>query len=294
MLALVLVGADRARARRSRARSARGASRRSGPGSRAAGAAAPARALALAGARLLRRASSAPSSSLPAAVLVYWLARGLDAAPSCRGARRVNSLLGLGARGRGRGRRRDPGRPARACATRAGWTRAARAARRSPANALPGIVIALSLVFFAANYAQPALPDARAARLRLRRPLPAAGARGRRVGARVASGRVSRRRRGRSAAARCATTLTVTVPLDPVRHPRRGGARLPLGDEGAAGDAAAPPDRVRDARDGDLEARPPVGAYSRAALPALLLIAVSAPFVYVLSSRHEPTEVEHG
>ena len=37
-----------------------------------------------------------------------------------------------------------------------------------------------------------------------------------------------------------------------------------------------------------------VGAYSRAALPALVLIAVSAPFVYYLSSRHEPGEVEHG
>ena len=32
---------------------------------------------------------------------------------------------------------------------------AARAARRTPANALPGIVIALSLVFFAARYAPP-------------------------------------------------------------------------------------------------------------------------------------------
>ena len=37
-----------------------------------------------------------------------------------------------------------------------------------------------------------------------------------------------------------------------------------------------------------------VGAYSRAAVPALILIAVSAPFVYLLSSRHEPRPVEHG
>jgi iron(III) transport system permease protein len=39
-----------------------------------------------------------------------------------------------------------------------------------------------------------------------------------------------------------------------------------------------------------------VGAYSRAALPALVLILVSAPFVYLLSSRpeHEPEPVEHG
>ena len=37
-----------------------------------------------------------------------------------------------------------------------------------------------------------------------------------------------------------------------------------------------------------------VGAYSRAALPALVLILVSAPFVYLLSTRHEPEPVEHG
>ena len=37
-----------------------------------------------------------------------------------------------------------------------------------------------------------------------------------------------------------------------------------------------------------------VGSYSRAALPALVLIAVSAPFVWFLSSRREPTEVDHG
>jgi iron(III) transport system permease protein len=37
-----------------------------------------------------------------------------------------------------------------------------------------------------------------------------------------------------------------------------------------------------------------VGAYSRAAVPALTLIVVSAPFVYLLSSRHEPEPAEHG
>ncbi len=37
-----------------------------------------------------------------------------------------------------------------------------------------------------------------------------------------------------------------------------------------------------------------VGAYSRAALPALVLILMSAPFVYLLSARHEPEPVEHG
>ena len=37
-----------------------------------------------------------------------------------------------------------------------------------------------------------------------------------------------------------------------------------------------------------------VGAYSEAALPALLLIAVSAPFVYLLSARHGPRAADPG
>ena len=48
------------------------------------------------------------------------------------------------------------------------------------------------------------------------------------------------------------------------------------------GDAAPAPDRVRDARDRDLEVHA-AGAYSRAAPAALLLIVVSAPFVYCCS-----------
>ena len=63
---------------------------------------------------------------------------------------------------------------------RARWTRTL-AQLTYGANALPGIVIALSLVFFATRVAEPALPDARAARVRLRGALPAPGA-GRRRG----------------------------------------------------------------------------------------------------------------
>ena len=37
-----------------------------------------------------------------------------------------------------------------------------------------------------------------------------------------------------------------------------------------------------------------VGAYSRAALPALLLIAVSAPFVYLLADERRPEPAEPG
>ena len=158
-------------------------------------------------------------------------------------------------------------------------------------NALPGIVIALSLVFFAANYASP-LPDARTARLRLRRPVSASGAGG--IESRSPpSAPASKKPPARSAAALVATTLTVTVPL--IRSGILAGAALvflsalkelpatlllrPIGFETLAT---------------EIWKLTSVGAYFAAALPAPLLIAVSAPFVYVLSSAHEPTEVEHG
>jgi len=37
-----------------------------------------------------------------------------------------------------------------------------------------------------------------------------------------------------------------------------------------------------------------VGAYSRAAIPALILIAISAPFVYLLSTRRDPAAGDPG
>ena len=125
--------------------------------------------------------SSAPFLVLPGGVLVYWLARGLERpAPSCRGTRRSTRSRRVGARRRAS---RSPPRSrgaARARATRAAG-RGCSSGSRTPATRCPGIVIALSLVFFAARYASPALPDARAARLRVRRALLPAGARGRRT-----------------------------------------------------------------------------------------------------------------
>jgi iron(III) transport system permease protein len=159
-------------------------------------------------------------------------------------------------------------------------------------NALPGIVIALSLVFFAANYASALyqtlallvfayvvrfLPQALAG---VESALASVGPRIEEAARALGRGPVS-------------TTFTVTVPL--IRSGILAGAALvflsamkelpatlllrPIGFETLAT---------------EIWKSTSVGAYSRAALPALLLIAVSAPFVYFLSSRHEPTEVEHG
>ena len=99
------------------------------------------------------RSSSAPSSSCRRRCSCYWLARGLD-----RAELPWREVAELAVRLRARGRRggRSPRCRSR-CSRRAirrGWTRLLE--RLSFAgNALPGIVIALSLVFFAANYASP-------------------------------------------------------------------------------------------------------------------------------------------
>ena len=154
--------------------------------------------------------------------------------------------------------------PSSRCATRRGLAPLERLSYA--ANALPGIVIALSLVFFARALRGARLPDARAARLRVRRPLLPAGARRRRVGARGASARGSRRPPRASGAARCGRCAAVTVPL--VRSGVLAGAALVFlsRDEGASGDASAAADRLRDARDGDLEVHP-----ARRVLAALAL-----------------------
>ena len=91
---------------------------------------------------------------VPVAVLVYWAARGIDSdvaadvAPAA-----LNSLL---ASGLAAGAAILAALPVAALAVRypARWTRAVERASYA-SNALPGIVIALSLVFFAANYASP-------------------------------------------------------------------------------------------------------------------------------------------
>jgi iron(III) transport system permease protein len=159
-------------------------------------------------------------------------------------------------------------------------------------NALPGIVIALSLVFFAANYASFAyqslallvfayvvrfLPQALAG---VESSLAAVGPRVEEAARALGRGPLE-------------ASLTVTVPL--IRSGILAGAALvflsamkelpatlllrPIGFETLAT---------------EIWKFTSVGSYSRAALPALLLIALSAPIVYLLSSRPEPTGAEHG
>ena len=227
--------------------------------------------------------------ALPAAVLVYWLARGLDRAElpwrevvNSVSASALAAVVAAAA-----------ALPIAILATRypSSWTRLLERLAFA-GNALPGIVIALSLVFFAANYASWVyqtlallvfayvvrfLPQALAG---VESSLASVGPRMEEAARALGRGPV-------------ATALTVTVPL--VRSGILAGAALvflsamkelpatlllrPIGFETLAT---------------EIWKLTSVGAYSRAALPALLLIAVSAPFVYFLSSRHEPGKVEHG
>ncbi|HSO01165.1 MAG TPA: iron ABC transporter permease, partial [Gaiellaceae bacterium] len=227
--------------------------------------------------------------AVPAAVLVYWLARGIDRA-EVPWREALNSMTASGLA---------------AVVAAVAAVPVALLAMRYPSrltrllerlsfagNALPGIVIALSLVFFAANYASPLyqtlallvfayvvrfLPQALAG---VESSLASVGPRVEEAARALGRGPVS-------------VALTVTVPL--VRSGIFAGAALvflsamkelpatlllrPIGFETLAT---------------EIWKLTSVGAYSRAALPALVLILVSAPFVYFLSSRHEPTEVEHG
>ncbi len=227
--------------------------------------------------------------AVPAVVLGYWLARGLDRA-EVPWHEALNSISASALA---------------AVVAAVAAVPIALLASRSPSrftrllerlsfagNALPGIVIALSLVFFAANYAGWVyqtlallvfayvirfLPQALAG---VESSLAAVGPRVEEAARALGRGPLT-------------TTLTVTVPL--VRRGIFAGAALvflsamkelpatlllrPIGFETLAT---------------DIWKTTSVGAYSQAALPALLLIALSAPFVYLLSSRREPTEVDHG
>ena len=227
--------------------------------------------------------------AVPAIVLFYWLARGLERA-DLPWQETLHSIWASGL--------------AAVVATAAALPIALLASRYPrrwtlllerlsfAGNALPGIVIALSLVFFAANYASPIyqtlallvfayvvrfLPQALAG---VESSLASVGPRMEEAARALGRGTI-------------ATALTVTVPL--VRPGILAGAALvflsamkelpatlllrPIGFDTLAT---------------EIWKLTSVGAYSRAALPALLLIAVSAPFVYFLSSRNEPTEVGHG
>jgi iron(III) transport system permease protein len=227
--------------------------------------------------------------AVPAAVLVYWLARGLDRA-ELPWREALNSLTASGLAAVAAA---VAAVPIALLATRWPGPLTRTLERASFAgNALPGIVIALSLVFFAANYASPVyqtlalLVFAYVVRF-LPQALAGVESSLASVGPRVEE---AARALGRGP---LRASVTVTVPL--IRSGILAGAALvflsamkelpatlllrPIGFETLAT---------------EIWKLTSVGSYSRAALPALLLIALSAPFVYLLSSRHEPTEVEHG
>ncbi|HYK07260.1 MAG TPA: iron ABC transporter permease [Gaiellaceae bacterium] len=227
--------------------------------------------------------------AVPATVLVYWLARGLDRAEmpwrEAANSMTASSLAALAAV--------VAALPIALLATRYRTRLTALLERLSFAgNALPGIVIALSLVFFAANYASRLYQTlALLVFAYVVRFLPQALA-GIESALASVNPRVEEAARalGRGPAA---AALTVTVPL--IRSGIFAGAALvflsamkelpatlllrPIGFETLAT---------------EIWKLTSVGSYSRAAVPALVLIVVSAPFVYFLSSRHEPTGVEHG
>jgi len=226
---------------------------------------------------------------VPAAVLGYWLSRGLDGVEvPVREALNSVSASALAAAAAALA-----ALPVALLAHR--WpSRGTRALERLSfaGNALPGIVIALSLVFFAANYASPIYQTlALLVFAYVVRFLPHALA-GVESSLASVSPRVEEAARslGRGP---LQAALTVTVPL--VRSGIFAGAALvflsamkelpatlllrPIGFETLAT---------------EIWKFTSVGAYSRAAPPALLLIAVSAPFVYVLSTRRHPGPTEHG
>jgi iron(III) transport system permease protein len=227
--------------------------------------------------------------AVPAVVLGYWLARGLERA-EVPWQEAVNSLSASTLAAAAAAVAAVP-----IALLAARWpSRFTRGLERASfaGNALPGIVIALSLVFFAANYASFAyqslallvfayvvrfLPQALAG---VESSLAAVGPRVEEAARALGRGPLE-------------ASLTVTVPL--IRSGILAGAALvflsamkelpatlllrPIGFETLAT---------------EIWKFTSVGSYSRAALPALLLIALSAPIVYLLSSRPEPTGAEHG
>ena len=226
---------------------------------------------------------------VPSAVLVYWLGRGLDegelpwreALNSVTASGLAAAVAALAAL------------PVAILALRypARWTRLLERLSFS-GNALPGIVIALSLVFFAANYATPLYQTlALLVFAYVVRFLPQALA-----GVESALASVSPRVEEASRAlgrGPLRTIATVTVPI--VRPGILAGAALvflsamkelpatlllrPIGFDTLAT---------------DIWRLTSVGAYSRAAIPALILIAISAPFVYLLSTRRDPAAGDPG
>ena len=218
--------------------------------------------------------------ALPAGVLVYWLVRGVE---NERGLDLPwsEALHSLGASGLAAVVTIAAALPVALLATRHP-TRLSRLLERLSyaGNALPGIVIALSLVFFAARYASPVyqtlalLVFAYAVRF-----FPQ-GLSGVETALARVSPRVEEAARGLGRGP-VATAWLVTVPL--IRSGMLAGAALvflsamkelpatlllrPIGFDTLAT---------------DIWSATQVGAYSRAAVPALLLIVASAPVLWIV------------
>jgi iron(III) transport system permease protein len=224
--------------------------------------------------------------ALPATVLGYWLVRGIRTERELE-VPVAETLHSLGASGLAALAAVAAALPVAALALRypARWT--ALLERLSYAgNALPGIVIALSLVFFGARYLTPLyqtltlLVFAYVVRF-FPQALSGVESSLERVNPRLEE---AARGLGRGPVA---TALRVTVPL--VRSGVLAGAALvflsamkelpatlllrPIGFDTLAT---------------EVWRFTSVGAYSQAALPALLLIAVSAPFLYLVSAERRP------
>ena len=226
--------------------------------------------------------------ALPAAVLGYWLGQGIENERDL--AFRWAETRRLADRLRARRRRRGARGLAHRRCSRTRYPlaedRAARAARLLRQRAARHRHRALARVLHGALRVA-RLPDARAARLRLRRPLLAAGAvRRRHRRWRRVSPRVEEAARGLGRGT-LGTLKAVTVPL--ARSGVLAGAALvflsamkelpatlllrPIGFDTLAT---------------EIWKLTTVGAYSRAALPALVLIVVSAPVLYLLSADRRP------
>jgi len=221
---------------------------------------------------------------LPAGVLSYWLARGIASEREFE-APFSEALHSLGASGLAAGAAVLAALPVALLALRYPSRTSRMLERLSYAgNALPGLVIALSLVFFAARYASPVYQTlALLVFAYVVRFFPQ-GLSGVESALERVSPRYEEASRGLGRGP-MQTLALVTVPL--VRSGVLAGAALvflsamkelpatlllrPIGFDTLAT---------------EIWKLTQVGAYSRAALPALVLIAVSAPVLYLISSSH--------
>jgi iron(III) transport system permease protein len=218
--------------------------------------------------------------ALPAAVLGYWLERGISADRGLE-VPWSEALHSLGASGLAAAIAVVAAVPVAMLAIRhrARWTVALERACYA-GNALPGIVIALSLVFFAARYAPLLYQTLALLVFAYVVRFFAQGLSGVRTALETVNPRLEEAARGLGRS-RLGTLTTVTIPL--ARSGILAGAALvflsamkelpatlllrPIGFETLAT---------------EIWGLTQVGAYSRAALPALVLIAVSAPILFLL------------